>query len=279
MKFSVRLNLLLLIPLVLLLLAYLFGSWGLFREAFIRDGVTGLGNFDYFFGRADYIRALGLTHWIALLTTLISLALGYPTALIMVLYPRTRAWLILLVLTPLLTSLVVRTFSWIVVLGPSGIVNEALMGLGLTSEPVRLLFNTLGVVIGLVHVFFPLAIFAMYTVLSKIDRNLNEAALSLGDGPLRAHWRVTLPLAATGIFNAASVVYLLSAGAIVTPTLLGGPSSQMLGTLVYTSIFRFFDFPRAASVAIVLTASAFVVVALIQGADRYVARHLNARRG
>ena len=279
MKFSRSLNILLLLPLVVLLATYLWGSLDLFRQAFDYRGETGLGNFAYFIGRQDYLRAFVLTHWIALVTTLVSLALGYPTALLMVVYPRFRTALTLLILTPLLTSIVVRTFSWIVVLGPSGIVNLTLMHFGLTSEPIRMLFNTLGVVIGLIHVFFPLAVFAIYTVLVKIDGNLTEAAMSLGDGPIRAHNRVVLPLAANGIFNGASVVYLLSAGAIVTPTLLGGPASQMLGSLVYTSIFEYFDFPRAATIAIILTLSAFFVVALIQLADRYVGRFLNARRG
>ena len=279
MKFSRSLNILLLLPLVVLLATYLWGSLDLFRQAFDYRGETGLGNFAYFIGRQDYLRAFVLTHWIALVTTLVSLALGYPTALLMVVYPRFRTALTLLILTPLLTSIVVRTFSWIVVLGPSGIVNLTLMHFGLTSEPIRMLFNTLGVVIGLIHVFFPLAVFAIYTVLVKIDGNLTEAAMSLGDGPIRAHNRVVLPLAANGIFNGASVVYLLSAGAIVTPTLLGGPASQMLGSLVYTSIFEYFDFPRAATIAIILTLSAFFVVTLIQLADRYVGRFLNARRG
>lgn len=278
MRFPGYLNWLLMTPLALMLVVVLYGSLELMAQAFVRPDGWGFGNFPAFFARADYVRAFFATHMIAAIVTAISLVIAWPTAHTMARHPASRSWLVPLILTPLLTSLVVRTFGWMVVLGPNGLVNDALLALGIVNEPARLLFNMSGIVIGLVHVFFPFAVFSIYNALTRIDPDLPEAAMALGSGPVRTLFKVTLPLASTGIINGASIVYLLSTGAIVTPLLLGGPGNQMLGTLVYVTIFSYFDFPRAATVAIVLTVSALAVVALLTLADRFLNRHMSVAR-
>ena len=235
------------------------------------SGKWSLGNFASFFARPDYLGALIFTHEIAFAVTVISVMIAFPTAHLMVRYPACRSWLIPLLLTPLLSSIVVRTFGWMVLLGPTGLVNSALVKLGFIAEPLPILFRVSGVLIGLVHVFFPLAVFPIYNALLKINWDVWEASESLGVGPVRTFVRVILPLASAGIINGAAIVYLLSTGAVVTPLLLGGPSNQMLGTLVYSSIFTFFNVPRAAVAAIVLTISSFSVV----GAMRLLGGSLN----
>lgn len=279
MKFSPGLATLLLLPIAVVLLAFIVGSVDLFAQAFrLRDG-WGLGNFEAFFGRADFVRAFFVTHGISLTAAAICVIIAYPLADAMVRYPSWRTPLILLTLTPMLTSLVVRTFAWLVMLGNSGIVNDLILFFGLVEEPVRLLFNRLGVVIGLVHIFCPLAVFSIYTVLIKVDPRLTEASMSLGVGPIGSFFRVTLPLAANGIANAFSITYLLSTGAVITPLLLGGPTVQMLGTLVYSNIFTYFNFPRAATIGILLVVSSFAVVIMIRMTERRLSRHLDARAG
>ncbi|MGO4838284.1 ABC transporter permease, partial [Rhizobiaceae sp. 2RAB30] len=165
-----------------------------------------------------------------------------------------------------------------VILGPRGLINSALIGAGIIDKPLRLMFNNGGVVLGLVHVFLPFAVLSILSVYVKIDKSLSEAAMALGANPARTFLRVILPLSMPGVIAAATVVYLLTLGAIVTPLLLGGPRQMMLGSMIYDQMLVLYNFERAAAAAIMLTVSAVIAVIPLQLADRWFSRRLPAAR-
>jgi len=225
-----------------------------------------------FFQRADYVDALLRTHALSIAATLLCIALGYPLACYIHQYQGNRNRLIVLVITPWLVSIVVRSFGWVVVLGPRGLLNSLLIAVGATDAPLRMMFNSTGIVVGLVHLFLPFMVLSVLAVLSQIDRAMGEAAASLGAGRLAAFMRVTLPLSMPGILSGAMLVYLSCMGSVVTPLLLGGLSEKMLGTQIYVEMFTAFDFPKSSSMAVLLVASSLAVVVPLLWYERRVSR-------
>ncbi|BBK43280.1 ABC transporter permease [Allostella vacuolata] len=265
---------LLLLPLLCVLGLFLFGLGELVWSSFNGPDGPGLDLYRQFFARADYIDVLIRTLWVAGLTTVVSLFISYPVAYFIARFQGRRDWLLVLILLPWLVSVVVRTYGWIVILGNRGLLNGFLGWLGVIDSPLRLLFNTTGVVIGLVHVFCPFMILAILAVFLQLERALEEASMSLGAGPLETFRRVVLPLSLPGVISGVMLVYLMSTGAIITPLLLGGLRDRMLGTQIYQEMFQLFDFPKAATLAVILTATAFLVVLPLQWLERRVSRNL-----
>jgi putative spermidine/putrescine transport system permease protein len=214
------------------------------------------------------------THLMALGVALVSLLIGYPVAAQMVRAPRRMGLLLALLLAPLLTSVVVRTFGWMVLLGPHGAINAALVALGLVATPVKLLFNATGVFLGLTEILFPFAVLSIYPARRRLEGAPLEAAASLGAGPLRSFLFVVLPLTASGLLSAFSIVYLLAVGAIVTPLMLGGPGSETFGAMTYQTLFRYFDIPRGALEAVALTLSCGVVLLPLRWLERRLTRSM-----
>lgn len=216
------------------------------------------------------LRSVGL----GLVVTLLTLVIGYPLALILARSTsRWRHWLTLLVVFPLLLNLVVRTFGWIALLARRGLVNQWLMGLGLTEEPIRLMFNFTGLLIGLTHIFLPFMVLALVATIQNIPRDLEEAAGVLGASRLSAFLRVTLPLSAPGILAGCILVYVLTVSALVTPRLLGGPTYKVISTLVYEQFLQLLNWPAGSAIALVMTA----VVLLLLLAGVLLARRWEAR--
>lgn len=205
-------------------------------------------------------RVLWRTAWIAVVTTALCALLGYPLALFLARSPRRNLWLIL-VISPWLVSIVVRTFGWMVLLGNRGVINTALRDWGLIGPPIRLLFTPTAVLIGLVHVFLPFMVIAILSSLLQQDRRLEEAGRILGGTRWQTFRRVTLPLSMPGVIGGSSLVLLMSAGAIVTPLLLGGLRDRMLGTQIYSEIFQIYNFDRATAMAVLLLVTALILVA------------------
>ena len=228
----------------------------------------GLAGYAAFFARPDYVRILIRTWWISAATSAICLVLGYPVALVIAWSRARRDLLLLLVVLPWLVSIVVRTYGWIVLLGNRGVINEALIGLGLTSRPVPLMFNTGGVIVGLVHVFIPFIVLSVLGSLLDQDPSLPEAGTSLGAGKLTVFWRIVLPLSVPGVISGVTLVYLMSTGAIVTPLLLGGIRDGMLGSLIYNEVFQQFDFPKASVTAVILGASSLAAILPLRWVER-----------
>jgi putative spermidine/putrescine transport system permease protein len=210
-----------------------------------------------------YFKALRNTLEISVLVTLISLLLGYPLAYLMTTTsPRARRVITMMILIPFWTSILVRTFAWLVILGNNGLVNRALLGLGLIESPQKLLFNMVGVQVGMVHVLLPFMVFPLYGVMSRIDLNVVRVARSLGAVPHRAFLHVFLPLSLPGVAAGSILVFLLAIGFYVTPALLGGPGQITLATLIDMMISTFLNFGFAATLGILL----LVVVGGIFGA-------------
>ncbi|WP_406855476.1 ABC transporter permease [Alsobacter sp. KACC 23698] len=204
-----------------------------------------------------YRTVLWTTLRVSALTTLFCMLAAYPVALVMV---RGRAWwghvLTVAVIAPLLVNVVIRTYGWRVILANSnsGVLNWALKSVGLTNEPVRLLFTEWAIVIGSVHVFFPLMVLPIASALGKIDPSVEEAARTLGGSSFAVFRRVTLPLSIPGLAVGSTLVFSLTASSFVAPALLGGNFAKMLGTLVEEQIMSVFDWPFGAAIATVLVA-------------------------
>lgn len=188
---------------------------------------------------------------ISLMTTIVSLVMAYPVALLMRgLTSRWQSVLVLIMISPLLTSVVVRTLAWVVLLSRQGILNQALRGLGL--PPLQLMYNETGVVIGLTHVFFGYMVVSLLTVLRGIDDNLYTAAANLGASRRRMFAEITLPLSFPGVLAGSLLVFTLSASAYATPSLLGGSRASVLAVETYNLAIVNLAWGDAAAVATVL---------------------------
>lgn len=271
-----RASLLLLMPCIGLLIGLLTGVGTLVQQAFTGAEGSSVANVADFLGRPEAMRVFWYTHRIALEVTAICLLIAYPLAVFMALRP--KVIYLVLILMPLMVSIVVRTYGWVVILGPRGLVNTTLRAAGIIDRPLPLMFNDGGVIVGLVHIFIPFAVLAILAVYVKIEKTLLEAAMVLGASPLKVFLRVVLPLSLPGVATAASIVYLLSLGAIVTPLLLGGQQQNMLGTMIYNQMLVYYNFPAASAAAILLTGSAAIAVIPFQLVDRWATRKLPSRR-
>jgi len=246
-------------PILLLVGSFLWSLGGVVLSSFVADRAPSLALYGDLMSSAVTRGVILRTMWVAAAVTLLCVVLSYPVALF-ISRSRHRNLLLVVVISPLLTSVVIRTFAWIVLLGSKGAINALLLSLGLLDAPVRIMFTPVAVVIGLTHIFMPFMIISILAVLQQQDGQLVEAGMSLGAGRLETFARVTLPLSLPGVLSGSSLVYMLCSGAIVTPLLLGGVRDRMLGTQIYEEIVELFDFRRAAGLAIVLFLSSIVVV-------------------
>jgi putative spermidine/putrescine transport system permease protein len=222
-------------------------SWSFFDSGFT------LKFYKELFDEPMYVRSLWNTIEISFLSTTLCLLLGYPLAYLMATTSaRARRVLMFLVLIPFWTSILVRTFAWIVILGNNGLVNRALAALGLTDTPMKLLFNMVGVQIGMVHVLLPFMVFPLVAVMLRIDPNILHVARSLGAVPRRAFRHVFLPLSLPGIAAGCVLVFLLAVGFYVTPALLGGTGQITLATMIEMEINTLLNWGLAASLGVLL---------------------------
>lgn len=201
------------------------------------------------------------TLWMGFLVTLISLLIGYPLAYFMARTTRVvRTVTTLLVMFPLFLNLVVRSFGWIALLSNHGVINDFLLQIGLIDHPIRMLFNLTGLVIGMVHIFLPFMVFMLLASINSIPRDVEHAAATLEAKPVQVFIRVTLPLSASGILAGCTIVFVLTISALVTPRLLGGPTYQVMSTLIYNEFLERLDWPSGTAFAFILTAIALLVV-------------------
>jgi putative spermidine/putrescine transport system permease protein len=250
---------LLAIPMLLMIAIFLYGFVRIGFESFTPKGEFTLALYTEFLSEPVYVRVLVRTIWVAVVTTCLCLLLGYPVAMLLA-RSRHRDLLLIMLISPWLVSVVVRTFGWMILLGNRGVINLALKDLGMIDTPIKMMFNATGVIIGLVHVLVPLMVICVLSVLIQAEKQLEEAATSLGASPVQTFARVIWPLSLPGVYLGASLTLLTSTGAIVTPLLLGGLRDGMLGTQIYQEIFSMFNFPRAAALAIILLVISFLLV-------------------
>ena len=206
-----------------------------------------------------------VTFRIALLTTVICLLIGFPLAWYLVRIVRVRAWrraCVILVIVPLFTSNIVRSFGWMVLLGRTGLVNQGLMGLGLTERPIRLLGTETGILIGLVYILVPFVVLAVGNALAKIDTACEDASADLGVGPARTFWFVTLPLCLPGAVSGSIMVFALAVSAYVTPALLSGGQITVFSMLIFQQYSSVFDFHYGAALSVTLLVLTLVLVTI-----------------
>lgn len=252
------LGLLFLYPLAEILRLSLFGSAGFSTAAFERFWTSPV---------------LGVVFWrtfrLAVEVTLICLIVGYPVA--MFLADLRRAWrmaVIILILLPLWTSVLVRSYTWMVLLGREGLVNTGLQWLGVTDAPLRLLFTPFAVYLGMVQILLPVMVLTLYGVMADIDGGLVRAARVLGATPWRAFRHVYLPLTVPGIVTGCVLVFILALGFFITPALLGGPRLRMLANLIDFEVHETLNWTQAAAIAIVLLAATLAAVGLFRALVR-----------
>jgi spermidine/putrescine transport system permease protein len=221
------------------------------------------GNWTSFFTDTFYWLALYSTFKTALITTAVCIVLGYPTAYFLARAEiKNRGLLLFLMFLPFWVSYIIRTMSWINVLGKNGFVNAVLMGIGITDEPFKLLYNDFSVIMGLVYFQLPYMIINVYVSLDGIDRNLESAARVLGCTPWQSFREVTLPLSLPGLGAGSLLCFVLAAGSYVTPRLLGGTDTLFFPDLIYEAIISQLDWPFGSVLSIVMLVALGLVIAV-----------------
>jgi putative spermidine/putrescine transport system permease protein len=245
-------------------------SWLLMLS--ITDPEPGLQNFRKLIEASIYFKALWNTVIISGSVTLLCVVLGYPIAYAMAhAGERQRRLLIFVVLVPFWSSILVRTFAWMVLLQQKGLINKTLIDyLGVVQTPLTLIYNRTGVLIGMSHILLPFMILPLYAVLSRIEPNLSQAAASLGAPPVRNFLRVYLPLSLPGLLAGSVLVFVMGLGYYITPALLGGPGDTMIAQLIEMQIADFGNWGLAGALAVVLllgtvTTFLFISRSLIEG--------------
>jgi len=198
-------------------------------------------------------RVLSHTLTIALLVTAVSILIAYPVALYLTkLRPVLLSIAVSIILIPLFTAFLIRTYAWIIILGRQGIVNNLLMSLGIIHQPLQILNTSTAVVIGMAHVFIPTAIFTIYAGMTRIDPVLSRAALALGAHPTKAFTRVYFPLTLPSVLSASVLIFIAALGFYITPALLGGPADTMISQLVIVQMTTLLDFEMGFALAGIL---------------------------
>jgi len=226
----------------------------------VEDGT--LAHFEKALTGGLYVRVLLGTLEIGLYVSAICLVLGYPVAhFLATTSPRWATVGFAFLLLPFWTSLLVRTYAWMVLLGRNGVINRVLLESGVISEPLPLLYNTTGVLIGMVHVLLPFMVFPLYSIMRRVDRGLLLAAEGLGAPPWKIFRRIYLPLTLPGVLAGTTLVFVLSIGFYITPALLGGGRVLMIAVLIEKQVREFLDWGFAAALSVVLLAAALIVYA------------------
>jgi putative spermidine/putrescine transport system permease protein len=238
-------------------------------------GGLGLNQYAAFIGDRLNLEVLSDTLLLGVKATLLCLIAGYPLAwLITRVSARLQSLLIFLVILPIVTSVVVRTFAWIVILGRRGMVNDTIVALGLSSQPLHLLFSEAGVVIVLTQVQMPLMVLPLITVLQRIDPNLASASSALGAGAWRTFFKITLPLSMPGIIAGTILTYTACVTAFVTQSLIGGSRLLYMPMMIFQQAMDLQNWPFAAAVSVIFMISVLLLVALLVALSRSRAARL-----
>ena len=269
------------LPLLLAFLAFFVGPLLILVvvSAFGDEKIT-LVNFAMwrkFLNDPFYWKVTGNTVKLGFLTVAATLLVGYPLALVyLTARPGVQRLLLFIVILPLLTSVVVRTFAWIVILGREGVVNSVAMGLGLVPAPLRLLQTELGLVIALTQIEMPLMLLPLLSVMNRIDPNLLDASEALGASKWRTLFRVTLPLSLPGLVAGCVLVFASSTTAFISQSIIGGNRLVYLTLLIWQESLVVYNWPLASVAALTLLISVTAAIAAISLLGRRGMRHLHA---
>ncbi|WP_121062628.1 ABC transporter permease [Chachezhania antarctica] len=250
-------------PAMLLILVILVVPVGwLFYVSFMgADGSFSLENYERMIDRKSYRRIFGTTFQVSFLTTGLCIMIGYPLAYFMSQLPDRLANIALItVLLPFWTSLLVRTYAWLVLLQKQGLVNNWAISLGLWEEPIKMVHNMTGTLIGMVHIMLPFLILPVYGSMRAINRDLMKAASNLGAHPRRAFWDVFFPLTMPGLSAGALMVFILCLGFFVTPAVLGGGKVIMVSMKIVSNIELFVNWGAASALGVVLLVMTMIIL-------------------
>lgn len=236
-------------------------GWLFYLSLLSDQGTWTLEHYQRMWEQPSYGRTFRTTFEVSLLTTGLCIVLGYPLAYFLSGLPRRAANLCMIaVLLPLWTSLLVRTYAWLVLLQRRGLVNNWGIELGLWDEPLALVHNLTGTLIGTVHVMLPFMVLPLYSAMRAIDRNYLRAAANLGAGPIRSFWLVFFPLAMPGLLTGSLIVFILCLGFYVTPAVLGGGKVIMVSSRIANDIEIFFNWGAASALGVVLLVMTVFIV-------------------
>ncbi|GAB4398364.1 MAG: ABC transporter permease subunit [Rhodoferax sp.] len=206
-----------------------------------------------------YLRSIAY----ALATALLCLVIGYPFAYFIARSSAAvRPALLMMVMLPFWTSFLLRVYAWKGILADQGVINQLFMALGLTSEPIQMLYTNVSMLVGMTYVYLPFMVLPLYANLVKMDFRLLEAAYDLGTTPFKAFWLITVPLSKAGIVAGFMLVFIPAVGEFVIPSLLGGPENIMIGRVVWDEMFTSNNWPRASALAVVMIALIVVPLAI-----------------
>ncbi|QQZ10093.1 ABC transporter permease [Heyndrickxia vini] len=233
------------------------------------DANSGIGsewtiqNYVKFLSDSFYLSVLWRTVKIALLTTLITIIISYPVAYqISKAKGRMKNYLTLIVLSPLLISMVIRSYGWVIILSNKGVINNTLMDLGIINQPLTLLYTEFSVILGMIHVLFPYMVLTIMGSLERIDPSVIRASQNLGASTLRTFFSVMLPLTLPGIFAGSVMVFSLSVSSFVTPAILGGPQVKVMSYLTYEQTAVMLNWPYGSAIGFLLIFLAIITIVI-----------------
>ncbi|WP_018897976.1 ABC transporter permease [Rhizobium sp. 2MFCol3.1] len=249
-------------PLLFLALFFVLPLCVLFAIS-LTTPVFGLQNYQKLLGDSTYFRVLGNTFTVSATVTIVALLIGYPVAWLLAIMPSRGARILLsIILISMWTNLIARTYAWMVLLQNTGAINRALINIGLIDRPLPLINNLFAVVVGMTYIMLPFVILPIRTTMMSIDPSMMKAASLCGARPYQVFFRVLLPLSMPGIGAAALMVFVMTLGYYVTPSLLGGASNIMLGEMVAQQMLTLLDWGLGSAAAFLLLAIALALYAV-----------------
>lgn len=254
---------LLILPAVLLLVAFYIAPIAQVLTISFTEPDPGLGNYERLFTSESVQRVILTTLRICVITTVLALLLGYAVAYAITLAsPRARSWWLLAVLVPLWISVLVRAFAWVTLLRRQGLVNDTLMSWGLISEPLPLVWNEFGILVGMVHYMVPFAVLPMLSAMREIDPRLLAAARGLGATRGQVFWQVFFPLSLPGVIASGVLVFIFSLGFYITPAILGGGKTLMVAEWISLQILDLLRWGLGTMMATMLIIAILVTLAV-----------------
>ena len=234
----------------------------LFSLSFLdSDGQLSLINYEKMITYKSYLRVFKTTFNVSFLTTFLCIVIGYPLAYFLSQMPRKYVGLFMLtVLLPFWTSLLVRTYAWLVMLQRNGLINNFAIDLGIWDAPVKLAHNLNGTLIGMVHIMLPFLVLPLYAAMRRIDRHALQAAANLGASPVQAFWQIFVPLSLPGVVAGSLIVFVLCLGFYVTPAVLGGGKVILVSMQITAILEDQFNWGAASALGVVLLVSTFAVL-------------------
>lgn len=235
------------------------------------DGSLSWEHYERLYRRSYYLKIFYTTFEVSVVVTLICVLVGYPLAYLLAQMPRRGANLCMIaVILPLWTSVLVRTYAWLVLLQKTGLINGWLIGLGIVEEPIQLVHNFTGTVIGMTHIMLPFLILPLYASMKAIDMDCVRAAASLGADPVHAFWQIFFPLSLPGLFAGILLIFVLCLGFYVTPALLGGGRVIMIAMKIQTNVVQYPEWGASSSLGMVLLIMTFALLWIVSRVFRLV---------